>query len=215
MTGFKPTAIVAALIVGIYFGMQLLNSVIPVSAAGPGSGVGPGGSPVPGPGATALPVDPTPAVPSQPTPDPNQPGGRTVEIGPLRITLPAGWQAGQTQDGGFQMNKGAVFIDVQTLTLQQPADATALCAAFLQQVLAPNATGFAASQPTPVPINNATAARANYTGAWANLGEVEGQVTTIVVGQQAFFFDAWGQAGQLRTLLPEVELMFQTMQVVQ
>jgi len=215
MSGFKPTAIVAVLIVAIYFGMQLLNSVIPASASGTGSGVGPGGSPVPGPGATALPVDPTPAVPSQPTPVPGQPGGRTIEIGPLRVVLPAGWQAGQTQDGGFRMTKGAVFIDLQTLTLQQAGDASALCAAFLQQVLAPNATGFASSQPVPIPINNATAARANYTGAWANVGEVEGQVTAVVVGQQAFFFDAWGQAGQLRTLLPEVELMFQTMQVVQ
>jgi hypothetical protein len=204
----RPTLGVAALILAVFFGVQLVNAAVP---AGGRTGVGPG----PGVERTPDPAAPTPFQPTQPPvgPGPAQPG-ETLTIGPLRLSLPSGWQTGQTQSGNFRMGKGGVIIDLNTLVLDQDADATGLCAAFINQVLAPDATGFSTSQPVPFAVTGASAARALYSGVFGQAGEVEGQVTVIVVGRQAVFFDAWSGPGMLRALLPEIERIFETAQVV-
>lgn len=195
---------------GLYLGAQLLNAIIPVPGTGVGSAPGPAG---PGP---VQPGQPTPPNQPQPTPvqpGPDQPGqGQTVDIGPLRLTLPAGWNAGQTPNGNFRMVKGGVAIDLVILDTQ--GDAAAIYNAYVNQALAPDAQGFGATQPSAVPIAGTTAARGAYSGVFGNAGQIEGEVTTVALRGKGYIFDAWGQLGTLGPLRQEVQRLLDTMQVI-
>ena len=151
-----------------------------------------------------------PASAGGPGPQP-QPGG-AVDIGPIRMHLASGWQAIDT-DGGVQVVRGSVAMDFQTLAFS--ADAATLYNAFVSQALAPNATGFAATDPSLVQVGpGIPGARGAYTGLFG-VGEVEGQLTAFVVGGTGVVIDAWGPMGSLRALLGDVELMISTIEVRQ
>jgi hypothetical protein len=142
-----------------------------------------------------------------------QPGpAGSVEIGPLRIHLASGWQALET-DFGPRLARGSVAIDIQSAAYV--GDAASLYDEFVEDGLAPHATGFMATPPSLVPVGPGIAgARGAYTGVFG-VGEVEGQLTAFIVGGTGFVFDAWGRAGTLRSLLADVELMIDTLEVIE
>jgi hypothetical protein len=215
--GIRPTAIVAGIIIALYFGAQIVNAVIPQGGAGPGipgpGGQGPSG---PGPVPTTVPGPTNGPVGPGPTSAPAQPGS-TLTLGPLRIPLENGWTPQEVPDSNVivRLVKGNVAVDLYGASIQGQADAGAVYNAYLTQSLQPAATGFNASQPNLLQIGNGIpAARGTYTGVFGQ-SQIEGQVTTIVVGANGFIFDAWGSAGTLGQLLPEAQRMIDNLQVVQ
>ena len=205
-TGVRPTAIVAGIIFSIFFGAQLLNALTPVSAVGPGN-PGPGGPGPVGPG-------PLPTSPAGPASTPLPPGS-TLTVGPLRIPLENGWVPQEVPGSNIivRLTKGSVAIDLFSASIQGQADAAAVYNSFIQS-LQQDATGLGATQPNVVQIGNGQlGARGSYTGVFGQ-NQVEGEVTTLVVGgTQGFIFDVWAGAGTLRTLLPEAQRMIDNVQV--
>jgi hypothetical protein len=216
-TGFRPTAIVAGIIIALFFGAQLVNAVIPQPGVGPGV-PGPGGQGPSGPG----PV-PTPGIP-QPTTGPGGPGpistplpaGSTMTVGPLRIPLENGWVPQEVPDSNVivRLTKASAAIDLFSASIQGQADAAAVFSFYIQQ-MQQGTSGFNASQPNLIQIGNGiAAARGTYTGVFGQ-NQIEGEVTTFVVGATGFIFDTWASSGTLRGLLPEAERMVDNLQVVQ
>lgn len=219
-TGVRPTAIVAGVILALFFGAQLLNAITPTAAVGPGN-PGPGGlGPVgPGPVPTADPGGSGPIPTTNPgglgpvtTP---LPPGSTLNVGPLRIPLENGWVPQEVPESNIivRLTKGSVVIDVFSASIQGQADVAAVYNAFIEN-LRQASTGLGATPPNVVQIGNGQlGARGSYTGVFGQ-SQVEGEVTTLVVGgTQGFIFDVWAGAGTLRTGLPEAQRMIDNVQL--
>jgi hypothetical protein len=197
----------------MFFGSQLLNAIVPVSAVGPGvprpgPTTGPGPLPTSGPGPL-----PTQAPGPGPVTTPLPPGS-SLTIGPLRMPLESGWVPQEVPSSNVivRLVKGGVAIDVIGATIQGQADAAAVYNAFMNN-LAQVATGFGASQPNAITIGNGIpAARGSYQGVFGD-SQVEGEVTTIALGADGFIFDVWADTGALRPLLPEAQRMIDNLQV--
>ncbi len=217
-SGLRPTAIVAGIILALFFGAQLLNAITPTSAVGPGN-PGPGGpGPIgPGPVPTVNPGGPLPTVnPGGPGPGSTPlPPGSTLNVGPLRIPLENGWVPQEVPESNIivRLTKGSVAIDLFSASIQGQADAASVYNAYVQS-LQQDSTGLGATQPNVVQIGNGNlGARGSYTGVFGP-SQVEGEVTTLVVGgTQGFIFDVWAGAGTLRTVLPEAQRMIDNVQV--
>lgn len=205
--GIRPTVAIAVFLIAFFFGSQILNSVIPARGGGP---VGPMPTPIPG-GPTPTPIGPGP-TPIGPGPTAQPGGASSITIGPMTVQVPAGWQVVQRPDGSPRLAKGNVAIDVASTSFD--GDASSLYRAFVNQLLAPAASGFSATEPTLVSIGGGRpAARGIYTGIFGEGGQVEGHLTALVVNGQGFVFDAWGPVGSLRPLLDEIELVTNTLVV--
>jgi hypothetical protein len=201
--------------VALFFGAQLANAVIPATPVGPGN-PGPVG---PGPTGPA----PLPTQPGGPvaTNNPGGPGstplppGSTLTVGPLRIPLENGWTPQEVPNSNIivRLVKGGTVVDVFSASIQGQADAAAVYNAYIDS-MREQATGLAATQPNLIQIGNGVpAARGSYTGVFGG-DQIEGEVTTMVVGDtQAFIFDVWSGAGNLRSLLPETQRMIDNLQV--
>jgi len=100
-------------------------------------------------------------------------------------------------------------------TLASADDAATIYNQYVNQALAPDGTGFGATQSSPLQIGGIPAARGTYSGAFGGVGQVEGEVTTLQLAGTAYVFDAWGPMGTLRGLLPEAEQMLNMIQVRQ
>ncbi|HEY7600462.1 MAG TPA: hypothetical protein VH741_11090 [Candidatus Limnocylindrales bacterium] len=154
---------------------------------------------------------PLPAAPPGATAGPDGRPASSVDLGELTVQVPAGWQL---TDGpvGPRLARGSVAIDIGSLAFN--GDATSLYNAFVSEVLAPNATGLSATQPALVQVGpGVPAVRGIYTGIFGEGGQVEGHVTALVVDGTGYVFDAWGLVGTLRPLLPDVELVTDTLVV--
>ena len=127
------------------------------------------------------------------------------------MTLLSGWQAGELQSGGLRIFKGSVAIDL--IVIDSTASAADVYANYAK-ALAQNSTGFGATQPTTLQIAGAAAARGAYNGIFGDIGQIEGEVTTIAHAGKGYIFDAWGQMGTVRGLLPEVRQMLDTMVLI-
>ncbi len=141
-----------------------------------------------------------------------RPAGGAAEIGNIRVLLADGWRITDVE-GGTRLAKGSVAIDV--LNIDFAGDPSALYEEIVAQALAPNAMGFEATDPSLVIIGaGIPAAQGAYAGIFAHAGEVEGQLTAFVVDGDGYVFDAWSHAGGLSRLVPEVELMIDSVQVI-
>lgn len=141
-----------------------------------------------------------------------QPVGGAAEIGNTRVLLADGWQV-TDEAGGTRLAKGSVAIDV--LNIDFAGDPSALYEEFVARALAPDAIGFEATDPRLVIIGaGIPAARGAYAGIFGQAGEVEGQLTAFVIDGDGYVFDAWSHAGGLSRLLPEVELMIDSVEVI-
>ncbi len=136
-------------------------------------------------------------------------------MGPLRIPIENGWAPQQVPDSNIivRLTKGSVSVDLFSASIQGQADAATVYNEYIrsmQQV----STGLGATQPNVVQIGNGQlAARGSYAGVFGQ-SQVEGEVTTLVVGgTTGFIFDVWAGAGTLRTLLPEAQRMIDNVQV--
>jgi hypothetical protein len=135
-------------------------------------------------------------------------------LGPLRIPLESGWVPQEVPDSNIlvRLTKGSVAIDIFSASIQGQADAATVYNFYLQSIQSA-ATGFGASQPNLIQVGNGIpAARGTYQGVFGQT-QVEGQVTTIVVGATGFIFDTWANGGALTTLLPEAQRMIDNLQV--
>ncbi len=226
-TGYRPTAIVAGIILALFFGSQLFNALIPVSAVGPGV-PGPGGQGPVGPGPTIGPgPGPGPTIGPGPGPGPTigpgpgplttpLPPGSTLTVGPLRIPLENGWVPQDVPGSNIVLRlvKGSAAVDFFSVTIEGQADPATIYN-FYMSSLQDQGTGFGATQPNLLQIGaGIPAARGSYTGLFGQ-SQVEGEVTTIALGSQGWIFDAWADAGALRPLLPEAQRMLDNLQVVQ
>lgn len=204
-TGYRPTAIVVGVILALFFGSQLLNAIVPAAAVGPGN-PGPGG-PGSGPGMTFGPVIPGPG--STPLPP-----GSTLTVGSLRVPLESGWVPQEVPGTNIivRLAKGSVAIDVLSASIAGQADAAAVYSSYMSE-LADAATGFGSTSANALQIGSGIpAARGSYTGVFGQF-QVEGEVTTFVVGAQGFIFDAWGGSGTLAGSLAEAQRMIDNIQV--
>lgn len=143
------------------------------------------------------------------TGDPQE--GRSLVLGRLRLHLAPGWQALETSLGP-RLVRGAVALDVQRAAFS--GNAHELYDAFVREALAPAASGFSATAPVLTSLGpELSGARGAYTGVFGEGGEIEGQLTSVVVDGDGFVFDAWAPLGNLRALLPDVELMLSTVEL--
>lgn len=204
----RPTAYVAATIAVLFFGSLLLNSIIPVSAVGPG-GPGPGGPDSGGPQPTQGPGGPGPGPVTTPLPP-----GSTLTLGPLRIPLQNGWVPQDVPDSGIivRLVKGSVAVDVLGATLQGQAGPGDVYSAYITDLQ--NASpGMTATQPSSIQVGNGVpAVRGEYTGIFGQ-NQIEGEVTAFVAGNQGWLFDIWGSAGTLGPLRSEAQQMVNNIQV--
>jgi hypothetical protein len=145
---------------------------------------------------------------------PGGPSDQVLDAGPFRLTLLPGWQSATSPSGGLSVAKGSVEIDI--LALNSTGDAAALYDSYVAETLAPGATGFGATEPSPLEIGGVPAARGAYTGLLGTgAGQVEGEVTTVVVLDQGYVFDAWGPMGTLHGQLSDIEQMLATIDFAQ
>ena len=145
------------------------------------------------------------------TGDVGQSGDGGVDIGVIRVQLADGWYVSD-EAGGTRVAKGSVAIDI--LDVDFEGDPSSLYEGFVAEALAPNATGFEATDPALVVVGGGMpAARGGYAGIFGQANEVEGQLTAFVVEGHGYVFDAWSHVGGLTRLLPEVELMIDSVQV--
>jgi hypothetical protein len=139
-----------------------------------------------------------------------------MTVGPLRIPLENGWVPQEVPDSNVivRLTKASAAIDLFSASIQGQADAAAVFSFYIQQ-MQQGTSGFNASQPNLIQIGNGiAAARGTYTGVFGQ-NQIEGEVTTFVVGATGFIFDTWASSGTLRGLLPEAERMVDNLQVVQ
>lgn len=209
-SGFRPTAIVAGIILALFFGSQLLNAIIPVSAVGPG-GPGPGGPGSPGPTTGPGGPGPTPG-PGGPVTTPLPPGS-SLTIGPLRMPLESGWVPQEVPESNVivRLVKGATAIDVLSATIEGQADAAAVYNAYMNN-LAQAAQGFGATQPNAIQVGSGLpASRGSYTGVFGQ-SQIQGEVTTFITGStQGWIFDVWS-GSDLSSALPEAHRMIDNIQ---
>ncbi|MBM4409443.1 MAG: hypothetical protein FJ038_12805 [Chloroflexi bacterium] len=133
----------------------------------------------------------------------------------VRVFVLSGWQ--QLEAGGaltgIRLQKGSVVMDVRVTEFG--GDHTALLAAYVNQILQPDAQNVNVGTVTVVPVNGRTAARASYLGLFNGVtGAVEGELTTFVFPNGVgVIVDAWGAQGTLASGLGDVHTMIDTIEV--
>ena len=222
-TGVRPKAILAGIILALFFGAQVINAVIPAPRTNPGPGTGPGTGPISGPGQPGQTLPPI-AIPSTgpgPSPGTGQPlpPGSVLEVGPLRIPLESGWQpqAGPSDSILVRLVKGSAAIDLVSLNVQGGTATPANVYAGYMGLIAqdPEAVGFSNTPPSNIQIGQGLpAARGSYTGVFGS-SQIEGEATAFVTSaSDGWVWDAYASAGTLRALLPEAQRMIDNIQVV-
>jgi hypothetical protein len=193
-TGWRPTIAVAAVILCLVFGMQIVDGAIPV----PGAPTNPGG----------------PGTPSGP--------GNPIVVADNVLVYPlAGWaQASTTDASHLQLQKGAVVFDLYVYPVSNVSSTSAASVldAYVQQSLRQNSSQLQVSATQQVAVNGVTGSRLGYVGNFANLGVIEGEVTSFIRQSQAagsvdIVVDAWATQGQLASGVNDVEQMIQTVAV--
>ena len=140
--------------------------------------------------------------------------GEPLTIGDgVRITPVDGWVSSPHDNGaGIRLEKGVVAIDLYPETLG--GNASALAAAYLEDILKPGATQLTSTEPEVVTGPDGTAARFAYQGIFEGVDvPIEGEVTAIFIGNQGVIADAWSRQGELSGLLAEVHAMLDTIEI--
>ncbi len=218
-TGLRPTAIVAGMILALFFGAQILNAAIPAPRPGTSPGTGPGTGPISGPGEPGQTLPPIAVPTAGPGTDQGQPlpPGSVLNVGPLRIPLESGWQAenGPSESIVVRLVKGSAAIDLVTLSVQGGSATPANVYGGYMQLIAADGTGFSSVPPSNIQIGpGLPAARGSYAGVFGS-SQIEGEVTAFVTSATSgWVWDAFATSGTLRTLLPEAQRMIDNIQVV-
>jgi hypothetical protein len=183
-TGWRPTLIVAGVLIAIVLGTQLLNAIIPVPGARPGVNPGTGPRPVP---------------------------GGQVQVTPnVRFTLAPGWQVTRQftdELPGVAVQKGDVFMEVRATAGPASGDAATLLEQF-RQILAGQLAGFGSTQPTPYGTGGLNGLRLQYQGTNQNGNVQEGLMVVVVSpSQTGILAHAGGQRGSLEPLSNEIGAM--------
>jgi hypothetical protein len=139
--------------------------------------------------------------------------GNPVAIGENATIVPlAGWVLSRFDDSaGLRLEKGTVAVDLFPGTSPNAGD---LLETYFQQVLGEQATEITTSETETASSATGTAARFNYQGLFAGAdGAIEGEVTAIAAAGQGVIADAWAPQGRLESLLDEVHVMVDTIEV--
>jgi hypothetical protein len=139
--------------------------------------------------------------------------GNPVAIGGNATVVPlSGWSLSLFDDGsGIRLEKGVVVLDLFPGTSEVAGD---LIEIYFQQVLREQATEITRSDTETASSANGSAARFSYQGIFAGAeGAIEGEVTAVAAAGQGVIADAWAPQGRLVSLLEEVHLMIDTIEV--
>jgi hypothetical protein len=140
--------------------------------------------------------------------------GAAVDLGPIQLVLQPGWQLDASSTGAPVISKGSVGITLRSYGVA--GDAQALYTAYVNDELATTAKGFAATTGDATLIGGLPAVRGVYNGVFSGgVGQVEGDVTVLVAGDQGYVFDARGAMGTLHPLRGEINDMLDTIMVKQ
>lgn len=200
-TGWRPTITVAAVILALVFGVQIVNAALPVPSGlqnGPGNPSGPG----------------TPSGPGSPI----VVGNNNVVVYPRQGWSQLQLPSPQTSVDGLRLQKGAAVFDLRLFTIaggtQANTGASDLATYYVQAVLGPGASQLQTSTPQQVPVNGVTGVRVTYLGNFNGVQQpIEGQVTAFVRGTQGLVVDGWANQGQLSGAVDDIEQMIQTIEV--
>jgi hypothetical protein len=145
-------------------------------------------------------------------------GGDTVVVSPsVSVTALPGWElAGRfTGPTGIRLSKGSASLDVATLAFTGSSEA--LLAAYVEQVLEPEAEQFRMSETVEGVIldSGQAGARITYVGLFGDVqAPIEGEVTAVVTPNGVgVIFDGWAPSGQLQFAIDDVHTMIQTAEI--
>ena len=184
----RPTIIVAAVIVALVVGTQMLNALIPGPAAG-GNGSSGGTTN----GTTSFDL------------------GRGVSVTP-----PAGWVVREQPSvlEGIRLQRGGVIVDL--LVAPYGGTPTELLSTYADQVLKEDANSLTVHDVVVTGAGNGRpAARAKYDGIFKGSGHLEGELSTQVFGSTGVIVDAAARQGALEGALGDVHQMLGTIEVSQ
>ena len=155
-----------------------------------------------------------------PTPQSTGPGGQplppgsTLDAGPLRIPLAAGWQIVPPRANVLaSIGKGSVQIDLVSVTITGATPTAANVYAGYMGIIGQGTPGFGSTQASSIGIGpGIPAARGTYQGLFGQ-SQLEGDVTAFVTGTDGWVWDVYGAQGTLGTLLGEARQMIGNVQI--
>lgn len=145
-------------------------------------------------------------------------GGDTVVVSPsVSVTALPGWElAGRfTGPTGIRLSKGSASLDVATLPFTGSSEG--LLAAYIDNVLEPDAEQFRVSETVEGVVldSGQVGARINYVGLFGDVqAPIEGEVTAVVTPDGVgVIFDGWAPSGQLQFAIDDIHTMIQTAEI--
>jgi hypothetical protein len=145
-------------------------------------------------------------------------GGDTVAVSPsVSVTALPGWElAGRfTGPTGIRLSKGSSSLDVATLPFTGSSEG--LLAAYIDNVLEPDAEQFRVSETVEgVALDSGqVGARITYVGLFGDVqAPIEGEVTAVVTPDGVgVIFDGWAPSGQLQFAIDDIHTMIRTAEI--
>jgi hypothetical protein len=145
-------------------------------------------------------------------------GGDTVVVSPsVSVTALPGWElAGRfTGPTGIRLSKGSSSLDVATLPFTGSSEG--LLAAYIDNVLEPDAEQFRVSETVEGVVldSGQVGARINYVGLFGDVqAPIEGEVTAVVTPDGVgVIFDGWAPSGQLQFAIDDIHTMIRTAEI--
>jgi hypothetical protein len=214
-SGMKTTLSVAAIMVGVVLGVNLVNAAVPLPTEYVDPGANPAIPAVPtqDPGQPAPTVDPgQPVVPTAPPVEPGPvSGGTTVTVNDrYTLVMPDGWVLMQNSDGALLFQKGSVSFVVAGAAFEGTVTelATAYRDAFFEGESLVGEDPSVGATSTGIPV-----AGLNYTGTLGS-AQVDGFILVALEGGSGLISNAFGPTGSLQAVSDDLSLILNSIQRV-
>ncbi len=220
-TGMKTTLAVAAIMVGVVVGVNLVNAAVPLPTEFVDPGTNPAIQVVPTeePGQPTQPPEPAqtlePGQTAEPTAAPIDPGpvsgGTSVTVNDAyTVVMPDGWVLVEEGDGALLFQKGSVTFVVGGASFEGTVTelASAYRDVFFQNGNLTGTEPEAGATSTGIPI-----AGLNYTGTLDNT-QVDGFILVALEGGSGFISNAFGPTGALQAVSDDLSMILNSIRRV-
>lgn len=214
-SGMKTTLSVAAIMVGVVLGVNLVNAAVPLPTeyVDPGTNPALPAAPTEDPGQPAPTVDPgQPVVPTAPPVEPGPvSGGTTVTVNErYTLVMPDGWSLVENSDGALLFQKGSVSFFLAGTAFEGTVTelATAYRDVFFEGENLAGEEPSAGATSTGIPV-----AGLNYTGTLGST-QVDGFILVALEGGSGLVSNAFGPTGSLQAVSDDMSLILNSIKRV-